>query len=117
MCVVATAMDIIAIEKTGVFQGQYHALGGLLSPLNSVGPEQLKIEALLQRLGAVKEVILALSADVEGEATCYYLAERLKTHAPEVKVSRVAHGLPAGLGLEFADQLTLNRALQGRVSL
>lgn len=114
LCVVETANDIIAIERTGVFQGYYHTLGGKLSPLDGVGPDQLRIAPLLERVETERpqELILALSADVEGEATTHYLA-RLLT-AKGVPVSRIAHGLPAGGGLEHADEVTLSRALSGR---
>jgi recombination protein RecR len=97
-----------------VFQGLYHALGGRLAPLDHIGPAQLRIEPLLERLRIEKptEIILALSADVEGEATTNYLTEIL---APfDIRTTRIAHGLPAGGGLEHADQLTLQRALTGR---
>jgi len=114
ICVVETATDILPIERTGFFSGRYHALGGRLAPLENVGPEDLKIDALVARVAEEKpsEIILALSADVEGEATANYLAEVLS--AAGVPVSRIAQGLPAGGGLEHADQLTLQRALAGR---
>ena len=114
LCVVETATDILPLERTGVFRGRYHALGGKLSPLDGVGPEHLRIGELLERLGQErpKEVILALGADVEGEATAHYLAEMI---APTgVPVTRIAQGLPAGGGVEQADQVTLHRALAHR---
>lgn len=114
LCVVEQATDILPIERTGFFKGRYHVLGGRLAPLDHVGPDQLHIDALLGRVKseAPAEIILALSADVEGEATTNYLAQTL---APfEVRVTRIAHGLPAGGGLEHADPLTLQRALAGR---
>jgi recombination protein RecR len=114
ICVVEQATDILPIERTGFFKGRYHVLGGRLAPLDHIGPEQLRIGALLARVKneTVTEIILALSADVEGEATTNYLAETL---APlGVPVTRIAHGLPAGGGLEHADPLTLQRALAGR---
>lgn len=114
LCVVEQATDILPLERSGVFGGLYHALGGRLAPLDHIGPEQLRIGALVQRIRGCgpSEIILALSADVEGEATTAYLVEIL---APlGVPVSRIAHGLPAGGGLEHADQLTLQRALTGR---
>lgn len=112
--VVEKATDILPIERSGVFRGTYHALGGKLSPLDGVGPEHLRIQALLERLKKQKppEVILALSADVEGMATTSYLAALLKEEG--VTVSRIAHGLPAGGGLEHADMLTLRNALNER---
>jgi recombination protein RecR len=112
--VVEQATDILPLERTGVYRGRYHALGGRIAPLDHVGPEQLRIEELLARIDTEgpREVILALGADVEGEATANYLAELLKEKA--VRVTRIAQGLPAGGGLESADELTLSRALAGR---
>lgn len=117
LCLVERAVDIISLEKSGTFRGRYHVLGGRLSPLDGVGPEDLRIAELEQRLqgGAVKEIIIALSSDVEGDATGHYLAKRLG--ALPVKVTRLAQGLPVGSGLEFADELTLTRALEGRREL
>ena len=112
LCVVETAVDVINVDKSGAFKGRYHVLGGKISPLNGVGPEDLRIAQLDQRLEGVTEVILALGTDVEGDATSNYLAQRLGTK--EVKVTRIAHGLPAGSGLEYADDLTLSHALEGR---
>ncbi len=114
VCVVERPVDILLIEKAGGFRGRYHVLGGKLSPLNGVEPEDLRIGELEERLGRepVREVILALPTDVEGDATSHYLAQRLAPRG--VKVTRLAHGLPAGTGLEFADELTLSRALEGR---
>ncbi len=118
LCVVEQATDILPLERTGVFKGRYHALGGRLAPLDHVGPEDLSIDRLLERVrdGHAAEIILALGADVEGEATAQYLAGLLKDH-PEVSVTRIAQGLPAGGGLESADELTLSRAMTGRVLL
>lgn len=117
LCVVERALDVISLEKSGTFKGRYHVLGGKLSPLNGVGPEDLRIGELERRAatGEVREVILALGTDVEGDATGHYLASRLA--ACNVRVTRIAHGLPAGSGLEFADELTLSRALEGRREL
>jgi recombination protein RecR len=114
ICVVEQATDILPIERTGAFRGRYHVLGGRLAPLDHIGPDQLRISALLERVKAEApaEVILALSADVEGEATTNYLSEALGPLG--VRVTRIAHGLPAGGGLEHADPLTLQRALAGR---
>ena len=114
ICIVEQATDILPLERSGVFQGLYHALGGRLSPLDHIGPAQLRIQSLLERIREENptEIILALSADVEGEATTNYLTEIL---APlDIRTTRIAHGLPAGGGLEHADQLTLQRALTGR---
>ncbi len=114
VCVVEHPVDILSIEKAGTYRGKFHVLGGKISPLSGVDPEDLRIEELEKRLGAepIQEVILALGTDVEGDATSYYLAKRLR--AKGVNVTRIAHGLPAGSGLEFADELTLSRALEGR---
>ena len=114
LCVVEQPTDILPLEKSGAFSGHYHSLRGRISPLENVTPSDLRIDSLLIRLksGLFSEVILALSSDVEGEATGNYLVEVM---APfEVKVSRLAQGLPAGGGLESADELTLFRALEGR---
>jgi recombination protein RecR len=116
ICVVERPVDIFSLEKAGVFHGKYHVLGGKISPLNGVEPEDLRIAALEARLGAgVREIILALSTDVEGDATSFYLAKRLAGRG--AKISRLAYGLPAGSGLEFADEITLGRALEGRREL
>ena len=114
ICVVEQATDILPLERTGSFEGRYHVLGGRLAPLDHIGPEQLRIGELLERAKteAPSEIILALSADVEGEATTNYLAEILSPLG--IAVTRIAHGLPAGGGLENADPLTLQRALAGR---
>lgn len=114
VCVVERAVDIFIIEKAGTYRGQYHVLGGKISPLNGVEPEDLHIAALEQRLRRepIKEAVLALGSDVEGDATSFYLAKRLAGEG--IKITRIAHGLPAGSGLEFADELTLSRALEGR---
>ena len=106
--------EILPLERTGAFRGHYHALGGRISPLDHVGPDDLRIDALLARIAAEKpaEIILALGSDVEGEATANYLAALLR-ELP-VTVTRLAQGLPAGGGLEHADELTLTRAMSGR---
>jgi recombination protein RecR len=117
VCVVERATDILSIEKSASFRGRYHVLGGRISPLNGVDPDDLRIAGLEQRLRTepIEELILALGTDVEGDATSHYLAKRLTRDG--VKVSRLARGLPAGSGLEFADELTLARALEGRSTL
>jgi recombination protein RecR len=113
LCVVERPLDIFALEKAGSFRGLYHVLGGKISPLNGVEPEDLRLAELESRLGrGVTEIVVALSTDVEGDATSFYLAKRLAGKA--AKISRLAHGLPAGSGLEFADEVTLSRALEGR---
>jgi recombination protein RecR len=114
ICVVEQATEMLSIERTGVFRGRYHALGGRISPLDHVGPEDLRIDALIDRIKTETpaEIILALGSDVEGEATANFLAELLRELG--VSVTRLAQGLPAGGGLEHADELTLSRALSGR---
>lgn len=117
VCVVERPVDILSVDKGGTFHGKFHVLGGKISPLDGVEPEDLRIVELESRLKAepIKELIIALSTDVEGDATSYYLAKRLAR--PDLKITRIAHGLPAGTGLEFADELTLSRALEGRREL
>jgi recombination protein RecR len=115
LCLVERPVDIISIEKSGTFRGKYHVLGGKISPLNGVEPDDLRIAPLERRLNQVSEVVIALGTDVEGDATSYYLAKRLAREG--LRITRIAHGLPAGTGLEFADELTLSRALEGRQEL
>jgi len=114
VCVVERAVDILSIEKSGAYRGKFHVLGGKISPLDGVEPEDLRIAGLEKRIEreSIKELIIALSTDVEGDATSHYLAKRLSR--PGLKISRIAYGLPAGSGLEYADELTLSRALEGR---
>ncbi len=114
ICVVERAVDILSIEKSGTYRGKFHVLGGKISPLDGVEPEDLRITALEKRLAVepIKEIVIALGTDVEGDATSNYLAKRLARS--DLKISRIAYGLPAGSGLEYADELTLSRALEGR---
>ena len=114
ICVVEQPTEILPLERTGAFRGRYHALGGRISPLDHIGPDDLRIDALLARVEAEAptEIILALGADVEGEATANYLAGLLRKFS--VAVTRLAQGMPAGSGLEHADELTLSRAMSGR---
>lgn len=114
LCVIERVTDVLPIERSGAFRGHYHVLGGRMAPLEHVGPEDLRIGELMERLGEgrYREVILALSTDVEGDATANYLAELLAPRG--VSVTRLAQGMPAGGGLEHADELTLSRALSGR---
>lgn len=114
ICVVERAVDILSVEKSGTFRGKFHVLGGKISPLDGVEPEDLRIAELEKRLALepIKEIVIALGTDVEGDATSFYLAKRLARAG--LKISRIAHGLPAGSGLEYADELTLSRALEGR---
>jgi recombination protein RecR len=114
LCVVETPYNVISVEKAHEFRGRYHVLHGALSPLQGIGPEQLKLKSLIDRLkdGTVKELIVATSPTVEGEATAVYLAKLVKPLG--VKVSRIAMGIPVGSDLEFADEVTMLRALEGR---
>jgi recombination protein RecR len=116
ICVVEQPLDVLALEKTNAYRGVYHVLHGSLSPLNNIGPDELFINQLIERVkkGAVREVILALNPNMEGEATNMYINRELKTHGLEVRVTRLAHGLPIGGDLEYADEVTLSRALEGR---
>jgi recombination protein RecR len=114
VCLVERAVDILSVEKSGSYRGKFHVLGGKISPLDGVEPEDLRIAELEQRLASepIGELVIALGTDVEGDATSHYLAKRLARSG--LKISRIAYGLPAGSGLEFADELTLSRALEGR---
>ena len=114
ICVVEQAADVLRLERSRAYQGQYHVLGGKLSPLDNVTPDDLRIEALLRRVAELPatEVILALSSDVEGEATAHYLADGLRSSG--VSISRLAQGMHAGGNLDHVDELTLYQALQGR---
>ncbi|MBO5359817.1 MAG: recombination protein RecR [Clostridia bacterium] len=114
ICVVEDPRDVIAIERTHEFNGTYHVLGGVISPLNGIGPEQLSIKELIARMGSgeVKEVIMATNPTVEGEATAMYISRLLKPMG--IETSRLAYGVPVGADLEYADEVTLLRALEGR---
>jgi recombination protein RecR len=113
VCVVSDSRDVVAIEKTREYRGKYHVLGGVISPMDGIGPEQLTIQPLIQRVsqGEIQEVIIAISPSVEGETTTLYLGQLLK---PFTRVTRIAFGLPMGGDLEYADEVTLARALEGR---
>lgn len=117
VAVVAEPFDIAALEKIGQFHGTYHVLGGLVSPIDSIGPEQLHIRELVQRIDedGVEEIILATNASVEGESTALYIQQQIGDRP--VKITRLARGLPIGVDLEYADQITLGRALEGRQAL
>lgn len=119
VAVVEEPLDIIALEKTNQFKGTYHVLGGAISPIDGVGPEQLHIPELIARLkrDAVDEVILATNASVEGESTALYIQRNIQESGLSVVVSRLARGIPVGVDLEYADQITLTHALQGRKTL
>jgi recombination protein RecR len=117
VAVVADPFDIVALEKTNQFHGTYHVLGGLVSPIDGVGPEQLHIQELVARIDedAVKEIILATNASVEGESTALYIQQQIGDR--DIVITRLARGLPIGVDLEYADQITLGRALEGRTTL
>jgi len=117
LCVVEQPTDILPLEKTGAFRGRYHSLGGKISPLDHVAPEDLRIKELLERIDREKitEIIFALPADVEGEATTNYIVDLLKDKP--ISLTRIARGIPAGGGLESADELTLSAALSGRTKI
>jgi recombination protein RecR len=117
LCVVEQPTDILPLEKTGAFRGRYHSLGGRISPLDHIGPEDLRIKELLERIDKERfsEIIFALAADVEGEATTNYLVDLLKDKS--ILLTRIARGLPAGAALESADDLTLQQAMSGRTKL
>ena len=116
ICVVCDSRDLIALEKTREYKGQYHVLGGVISPMDGIGPEQLSIQPLIRRVSQenIQEVIIAISPSVEGETTTLYVGQLLR---PFTKVTRIAFGLPMGGDLEFADEVTLARALEGRREL
>jgi recombination protein RecR len=117
LCVVAEPRDLIAMEKTGEFRGKYHVLGGVLAPMEGIGPDQLKIRELLARLapGVITEMVIATNPTVEGDATALYLSSLIKPLG--VRVTRIAHGLPVGGDLDYADQATLIQAFEGRREL
>ena len=114
LCVVEQPQDVMALEKTGSFNGLYHVLTGRISPLSGIGPDQLTIEHLIKRVGRDKpqEIVIATNSDIEGEATAVYLAKLLRSL--NVSVSRIAYGLPVGGSLDYADDLTIKRAMEGR---
>lgn len=115
VCVVESVKDVMILENTGQYNGLYHVLGGVISPVDGVGPDQLEIDSLVQRVaaGEIKEVILALSATMEGDTTGYYIFRRLAPH-PEVKITQLARGVALGNEIEYTDELTLGRSLQNR---
>ena len=119
ICVVEQPSDVIPIERTNEFRGRYHVLGGALSPIDGVDPDDLHIAELLTRVegNGVRELVIATNATTTGEATALYLADAVRQRAPEVAVTRLASGLPVGSDLEYADEITLGKALQGRRAL
>ena len=116
ICVVAESRDLLALERTREYKGHYHVIGGLISPMDGIGPEMLEISSLVKRVDKenIKEVILALTPSIEGDTTSLYVGRLLK---PFTKVTRIAYGLPIGSELEYADEVTLSRALEGRRDL
>jgi len=119
VAVVEEPLDIVALERTGQFKGTYHVLGGAMSPIDGIGPEQLHIPELIKRLGAdeVEELIIATNASVEGESTALFLQKHIRDAGLDIKMSRLARGIPVGVDLEYADQITLGHALEGRRTL
>jgi len=116
ICIVEEPGDVFAIEKTNEFKGKYHVLHGIISPLDGIGPEDIKVKELLMRLsGDVEEVILALNPSVEGEYTITYLSKLIKPL--NIKISRIARGIPVGTDLEYADEITIAKAIEGRITL
>lgn len=116
IAVVEEPLDIVALERTGQFKGTYHVLGGAISPIDGIGPEQLHVPELLKRVteDKVQEIIIATNASVEGESTALFLQKQLKDAEIDVKLTRLARGIPVGVDLEYADQITLTHALEGR---
>jgi recombination protein RecR len=119
ICVVEEPSDVIPIERTNEFSGRYHVLGGALSPIDGIDPEDIKIEELAKRVegGDVREVVVATNSTTTGEATALYIADLLRERAPDAAVTRLASGLPVGADLEYADEITLGKALRGRREL
>jgi len=119
IAVVEEPLDVIALEKTKLFSGTYHVLGGALSPVDGIGPEQLHIPELIDRIqkDAAQEIILATNASVEGESTALYIQKFIADAGVEIKITRLARGIPVGVDLEYADQITLSHALEGRQTL
>jgi recombination protein RecR len=115
LCIVEQPRDVVALEKTGEYRGLYHVLHGVLSPMEGIGPDQLNLSGIFNRLEGIEEVVLAINPTVEGEATALYIAKLLKPLG--VRVTRIAHGLPVGGDLEYADEVTIARALEGRRQL
>jgi recombination protein RecR len=115
ICVVEQPTDVLSIERTGHYTGVYHVLHGIIDPLNNIGPDELYIADLLKRLrSGITEVILAMNPNMEGEATSMYITKQVKGQNAKVKITRLAHGLPIGADIEYADEVTLRRALEGR---
>lgn len=119
ICVLEQPTDVLSIEKTGKYNGLYHVLHGAIDPLNNIGPDEIYIDALLKRVSGsagqrVSEIILAMNSNMEGEATAMYITKQLRAQSSKLKITRLAHGLPMGADIEYADEVTLTRALEGR---
>ena len=118
ICVVEQPMDVLSIERTGKYQGVYHVLHGTIDPLNNIGPDEIYIDDLIKRITShvsrITEIILAMNPNMEGEATAMYVTKQLKVQNAKLKITRLAYGLPMGADIEYADEITLTRALEGR---
>lgn len=114
ICVVEQPLDVMALEKNGKYQGLYHVLHGKIDPLNNIGPEEIYIKQLFDRLSGIDEIILATNPTMEGEATAMYISKQLRIKNPELRITRIGRGLPVGADLEYADSVTLQRAMEGR---
>lgn len=116
LCVVEQPLDMLAIEKSGAFKGKYHILHGVINPLENIGPDQLRVAEMIPRInhGIISEIIIATNPTMEGEATALYLQRLIEKKHPEVKVTRIGRGLPTGADIEYADEVTLSRAFEGR---
>ncbi|HZZ98361.1 MAG TPA: recombination mediator RecR [Candidatus Saccharimonadia bacterium] len=114
LCVVEQPLDVLAIERSGKYSGLYHVLHGAISPLNNIGPDQLYLQDILKRVDNIEEVILATNPTMEGEATAMYIQELLITEKPDLRITRIGHGLPIGADIEYADGITIARAMEGR---
>ncbi len=119
ICVVEEPLDVLALERGGKYKGVYHVLHGRIDPLNNIGPDEIYIDKLLERIkkSQISEIILATNPTMEGEATAMYITKQIKSHNPDIKLSRIGRGLPIGADLEYADEVTLQRALEGRSEL
>jgi recombination protein RecR len=118
LCVVEDVLDVLAMERGRRFRGRYHVLHGIIDPLNAIGPDDIYIPQLFERVngedGSVKEIIIATNPTMEGEATAMYIVRQVKVQNPEIKISRIGSGLPIGADIEYADEITLQRAMEGR---
>lgn len=119
ICVVEEPLDVLALERGGKYRGVYHVLHGRIDPLNNIGPDEIYIQQLLERIkkSEISEIILATNPTMEGEATAMYITKQVKTQSPDIKLTRIGRGLPIGADLEYADEITLQRALEGRSEL